>query len=170
MSENIYNRQANMNVKRDISICVIGCGGVGFNTALLVAVSGVSKLVLVDNDIIEEHNLNRLIVPYECIGMTKVTACKEMIKQLRPNIDITAYKVKFNEHLLEDCNVDWVIDCTDDYKSQNDIYQFCQNDGIKYCKGGYEGERMTIHNKVAQWDVDETDQSGYRVVSTWSAP
>ena len=57
----IYERQ---NLIKDLKIpetaSVVGLGGTGFWTALLLAMSGVEELVLIDSDIVEVSNLNRL--------------------------------------------------------------------------------------------------------------
>lgn len=164
----IYNRQRNMNINKDVNVCIVGCGGVGFNAGIQFAMAGVENITLFDHDIIEEHNLNRLPVPYNCIGMNKAKVLKEMIRQMRPNANVTIYKVKFDEMLIG--SVDWIVDCTDRFSSQKEIYNIASNRNIKYCKLGYEGERISIHSKVATWDVDEDDDQGYNVVPSWAVP
>jgi len=165
---NLYNRQRNMNINRDQSICVVGCGGVGMNVAIKLAMAGVKNITVFDNDNIEEHNLNRLPVPYNCIGMNKAYVAKEMIKQMRPGCDVTCYKSNFDEVLAD--YTDWLVDCTDSFKTQKMLQSFCDESNIKYCKLGYDGERMSIHNKVASWDIDENDDSGYTVTPSWAVP
>lgn len=168
----IYTRQRNMNIDRDISVCIVGCGGVGFNAGIQFAMAGVESFILFDVDIIEEHNLNRLPVPYGCIGMNKAKVLKEMILQMRPSIDIAIYKSKFDDMLLSsaDITADWIIDCTDDFNAQKNIYKIATERGIDYCKLGYDGERISINNKVATWDLDENDNQGYNVTPSWAVP
>lgn len=164
----IYNRQRNMNINNDVSVCIVGCGGVGFNAGLQFAMAGVKSFVLFDPDTIEEHNLNRVPVPYNCIGMNKAKVLKEMIRQMRPDVDITVYKSKFDEMLFD--STSWIVDCTDSFSAQKNIYKFASEANIKYCKLGYDGERISIHNKVATWDADEADDQGYNVVPSWAVP
>lgn len=45
---------------RKLRIGIVGCGGTGSATAILLARLGVGQLVLFDDDIVEETNLNRL--------------------------------------------------------------------------------------------------------------
>jgi molybdopterin/thiamine biosynthesis adenylyltransferase len=45
---------------RRMKIAVVGCGGTGSATAMLLARLGVGQLLLIDDDIVEETNLNRL--------------------------------------------------------------------------------------------------------------
>jgi len=157
-----------MGINKDISICIVGCGGVGFNAGLQFAMAGVKNFILFDQDIIEEHNLNRLPVPYACIGMNKAKVLKEMILQMRPSADVTIFKTKFDDMLLE--FVDWIVDCTDNFKAQKYIYEVSNSRGTNYCKLGYDGERIAIDNKVATWDIDEDDQEGYNVTPSWAVP
>lgn len=164
----IYNRQRNMNINKNIHVCIAGCGGVGFNAGIQFAMAGVSQFTLFDADVIEEHNLNRLPVPYSCIGMNKAKTLKEMIRQMRPDADVTVYKVNFDEMLVN--SVDWIVDCTDKFSAQKEIYSTASNRSISYCKLGYDGERISIHNKVATWDADESDDQGYNVVASWAVP
>lgn len=165
---NIYIRQRNMNINKDVSVCIIGCGGIGFNAGLQFAMAGVSKFVLFDHDSIEEHNLNRLPVPYACIGMNKAKVLKEMIHQMRPQADVTIYKSKFDEILLD--TADWIVDCTDNFNAQKSIYEIAKERSINYCKLGYDGERISINDKVASWDIDENDQEGYNITPSWAVP
>lgn len=70
-------------------ILVIGCGGIGSSTALLLAGSGVEHLTLVDADIIESSNLNRqLFWRKQDIGNTKVATLQREINDRFDNIDI----------------------------------------------------------------------------------
>lgn len=45
---------------RQLRVGVVGCGGTGSATAMLLARLGVGQLVLIDNDIVDQTNLNRL--------------------------------------------------------------------------------------------------------------
>ncbi len=159
-----------MNINRDQDICIVGCGGVGMNVAIQLALAGIKSLLLFDPDLIEEHNLNRLPIPYKCIGMNKAYVCKEMIKQMRPNCDITCFKSRFDEIHVE--IVDWIVDCTDSFSTQKKISSFSEENNIKYCKLGYDGERMSINNKIApdMWNLDEGDDQGYQITPSWTVP
>lgn len=172
----IYDRQKNMNINRDLKICIIGCGGVGMNAAIFFCMSGIKKFILFDNDFIEEHNLNRLPAPYKCIGMNKAKVTMEMIYQMRPEVDVDCYKRKFNvdflknNYMSENGDINWIVDCTDNFGAQKEISKFAEECSIKYCKLGYNGERISINDKVATWDIDESDQEGYTITPSWAVP
>ena len=78
----LYQRQEKLELKTGQSACVVGCGGIGFWVAKFLAMSGVEKLWLFDNDVIEEHNLNRLDLPHKTIGQNKADVVKMMIEAI----------------------------------------------------------------------------------------
>lgn len=54
-------------------VTLLGCGGIGSNTAMILAGAGVRKLRLIDFDVVEASNLNRqLFFKHEDIGRTKI--------------------------------------------------------------------------------------------------
>lgn len=165
----LYSRQRNMNIDRDLSICVVGCGGVGMNVVMMLAMAGVEEIIIFDDDIIEEHNLNRMPVPYKAMGMNKAHVGKEMIRAMRPNLNVSVFKTKFDSMLIDGA-LDWIIDCTDSFNAQQEISKFAKENSIKYCKLGYNGERISIYNDVSTWDVDPEDESGYTIIPSWAVP
>ncbi len=66
MSPSTFHRQAlalGQTLNEDLSalrVGIVGCGGTGSATAMLLAHLGVGQLVLIDNDIVDRTNLNRL--------------------------------------------------------------------------------------------------------------
>lgn len=46
-------------ILRGLSVCLVGAGGLGSNTALMLAGMGVRRFILIDHDKIEASNLNR---------------------------------------------------------------------------------------------------------------
>jgi molybdopterin/thiamine biosynthesis adenylyltransferase len=165
-----YKRQEKMNIDTDITPCVVGAGGAGFNACLMLAMAGVKSIYIFDPDVFEEHNLNRIPVPYKCIGMSKTETLKSILKQMRPEMDVTVFKTKFNSTIFSEFFITNIIDCSDNYSDQKEIYGFAKENSITYCKLGYNGERMSIDNKVAMWDVKEEDNQGYTITPSWAVP
>ena len=63
------------------SICIIGCGGLGTTTAQYLAMTGITKMVLIDFDKIEMSNLNRQLSFLEKdIGRNKAEVLKKYKK------------------------------------------------------------------------------------------
>lgn len=66
-----------------LKVALIGCGGLGWQIALQLVSLGVGKLLLVDPDIIEKSNLNRLpALPYTKVGKPKVRVLSSILKRM----------------------------------------------------------------------------------------
>jgi len=161
----IYDRQEAFNLNVDITVSVIGCGGIGYWVAKLLAMSGVEKLYLYDADVIEETNLNRLDLPIQTLGMNKAGVVKKVINQLRPNCSTYVLPYRFKETLYSDS--DYIVDCTDNFASQLEIQEIAKNKGAIYVKAGYDGTHISISNSVAEWG-ESVD--GYTVTPSWCVP
>ena len=155
-------------INNDIKVLVVGAGGIGFHVAKLLAMSGVEEIYVFDPDVLEESNLNRLDITTDFVGRNKADIVKEVIKSLRPNCRVRSFPFPLKDHTYPK-NVDWVIDCTDNHAAQIANQDMASKNGAKYLKAGYDGERMSLNDRVATWDVGET-QDGYRVTPSWAVP
>jgi len=155
-------------INTDIKVCVVGCGGIGFHVAKGLAMSGVKDIFAFDPDILEESNLNRLDLTVDFIGKNKADVVREVIKSLRPLCNVKRFPFPMKDHLYPK-GVDWVIDCTDNHAAQLENQRMASENGAKYLKAGYDGERMSLNDRVATWDSGET-QDGYRVTPSWAVP
>lgn len=164
----MYSRQESMNINNNQSIVVIGCGGVGFNVVLQLVMSGVNNIYVFDHDNIEEHNLNRLSIPYNTIGRKKVDVVKEMALIMRPGINIKSFPCKFNSRLIPN-GIDYIMDCTDVFNAQVSNKKIADELNIKYMKVGYDGESMSINDNIGMWDTGDTPD-GYTVTPSWCVP
>ena len=160
----LYNRQKTLDLNIPKKVAVVGCGGIGYWVAKFLAMSGAEHIELYDPDIIEEHNLNRLDIPFRFIGKNKADVTKEAILSIRDEATVFAYPFIFSD-LTDD--YDWVIDCTDDGDSQIKNQEIARKIGSKYFKAGYDGEGFGIHDTVAEWG-ESTD--GYTIVPSWVVP
>lgn len=160
----LYDRQKKLKLNIPKKVAVVGCGGIGFHVAKFLAMSGVEYIELFDPDVFEEHNLNRIDVPYRFIGKNKAEVAKKMINSLREGCTVYDFPFKFNELNV---GFDWVVDCTDNTDSQLVNQDLANKMGARYFKAGYDGENFGIHNTIAEWG-ESTD--GYTVVPSWVCP
>ena len=65
----------------DLPIHLIGCGGIGSFTALVLSKMGVQHLHLYDPDGIEEHNLPNQLFRLRDVGRSKVEALQEILQE-----------------------------------------------------------------------------------------
>ena len=78
--------------------CVVGCGGTGANFAEMLVRSGTTRVDLVDGDVVDESNLNR-VSPFAWtdIGSLKADALKVRLDAIRPGLDINSLPSTFKE-------------------------------------------------------------------------
>ncbi len=147
----LYQRQETLKLNQSQTVTVVGCGGIGYWVAKILAMSGINKIYLYDPDTLEEHNLNRLDIPYKYIGKNKADVTKVAILGIREDAIVYAYPFPYGD-LAE--KSDWVIDCTDKAKAQLANQDIAKKIGARYFKAGYDGENFGIHNAVAEWGED----------------
>lgn len=72
-------------------VTVLGVGGLGSYVALALGAAGVGDLRLVDDDVVEEHNLNRQVLYTSAdVGASKVAAARDRVAAVNPHIEVTA--------------------------------------------------------------------------------
>jgi len=71
---------------------IAGCGGLGSNAAVALVRSGVGRLILLDNDRVEEANLNRQYYFTEDVGRAKVDALAAHLRGINPRVDLTLHR------------------------------------------------------------------------------
>jgi len=118
-----YEDEENMsNIPTNISI--IGCGNLGSSLAYMIALRSlekdIDKLILIDNDIIEEKNLPYLsIFSNKYISLPKVEILRDLLINLSSIKNIRAYHdtypelVKIREEDKFDLLDSYMIDCRD---------------------------------------------------------
>lgn len=164
MEENLYKRQKTLKLDSSKTVTVVGCGGIGYWVAKVLAMSGINKILLFDPDTLEEHNLNRLDIPLKYIGKNKADMTKAAVHSIRPECIVYSFPFPYGD-LAE--KTDWVVDCTDDSDAQMKNQEIAKKLGAKYFKAGYDGEGFGIHNTVAEWG-EKTE--GYTIVPSWAVP
>jgi molybdopterin/thiamine biosynthesis adenylyltransferase len=80
------------------SVAVIGIGGVGSLASLYLAANGVGKIALIDDDIVELHNLHRQILYREPeLGEKKAGLAQKSLQSLNSDIEIIKHECKITE-------------------------------------------------------------------------
>ncbi len=69
-------------------VAIAGLGGLGSNIAVMLARSGVGKLLLVDFDRVDTSNLNRQAYSIPHLGMWKTEALTQIIKDINPAVEL----------------------------------------------------------------------------------
>lgn len=82
---------------RTASVAVIGAGGNGTVLDLLVR-AGFCRFIVIDPDIVEDTNLNRLPFTRDAIGKPKVEAWNEYLAGINPDCDIETHNKGVTRH------------------------------------------------------------------------
>lgn len=155
---------------------IIGCGGVGTWTAIILALSSDpenTEIVLIDDDSLEVHNLNRLPFPiiWAFESKKKAEALASYLQFIRPTLKVIplTQRIESREQLLMLVRtmggVDAIIDATDNPRTQDIIHSL--NNEYDILSVHYDGESFTVEwkpkgwRRTSDWTLDET--AGYRV-------
>lgn len=99
-------------------ILIVGCGSIGSKIALNLAMSGITKLILVDHETLSTENVARHICNMSMVGTMKVDCVAEVIQSHMPHVEIQKEGIDFYDilanysHVLE--KPDLVISATGD--------------------------------------------------------
>ena len=117
----------NENVEKlfDKHVIVFGVGGVGGYVVEALVRSGVGKISIVDNDVVNESNINRQIIAFHStIGMQKVEVLKNRILDINPNCQVFVHNQFFlpeNSNDFDFSIYDYVVDAVDTVTAKLEI-------------------------------------------------
>lgn len=110
------------------AVLIVGLGGLGSPLAMYLAASGVGRLGLIDNDVVDASNLQRQIIHGTSdVGKLKNDSAKEKLKEINPEITIE----QFNEALTSKnameiiADYDIVADGTDNFQTRYLVNDAC---------------------------------------------
>lgn len=97
-----YFSQQQLELLASAHVGIAGAGGLGSNAAMLLARSGIEKMALVDDDIVEASNLNRQHYWPRQLGQKKVEALAELLRELNPDICLELLPLRLTRENLPD--------------------------------------------------------------------
>jgi molybdopterin/thiamine biosynthesis adenylyltransferase len=125
---------------------VIGAGALGTYVSLGLALSGVSKLTIVDPDVVEETNLNRQVLFYDSVGRPKASELARKLEWLCPGLRAVAIQARVARNHLED--VDLMFLCVDNFQTRALVNRFAGQLNIPLVNGGTSafGGEVAVYN------------------------
>jgi adenylyltransferase/sulfurtransferase len=120
---------------KNARILVVGIGGLGTFSSLLLAELGIGYLRLVDQDIVEFSNLHRQpLYTSSDIDRAKVEVAAERLKGIHPSIVVDTHAAHVNETNVEELlrDIDVVVDGLDNFETRRIINQACLKNGIPF--------------------------------------
>ena len=126
---------------KNARILVVGCGALGNEVLKDLVLFGFEHLVLVDFDTVEASNLCRSILFTQADSARhryKVDAAAERLKQINPEIEITAIKgdIAHEVGLALIRSMDLAIGCVDNRYARYCLNRLCMRAGIPWIDGG----------------------------------
>lgn len=123
-------------------VAVIGCGGLGGYVVEELARLGVGRIVVIDPDVFEEHNLNRqLFSSPDNLGTAKVAVAAIRINEINPAVTLiplqTAFSADNGTELLAGCRV--AVDALDSIQVRLELSGVCTTMGIPLVHGAIAG-------------------------------
>jgi len=124
---------------RESKVAVVGVGGLGSIVALYLALAGIGYIKIIDQDILEIHNIHRQVLySIDQIGYPKVEVAAERLRKANPDVYVEPIPESINalnaEKLIGD--VDVVVDGLDNMNTRYIINRVCIKNRIPYVFGG----------------------------------
>jgi molybdopterin/thiamine biosynthesis adenylyltransferase len=146
-----------------IEVGIVGLCGGGSHLVHQLPHLGITKFVIVDPDIIETRNWNRLLggTPADVEAASAKTAIAErVIRSSNPTARITACRSRWQEVIetLRRCDV--IFGCVDSYRERSELEQFARRFLIPYIDLG-----MDVHETTDGYSI-----SGQVVLSSPGGP
>ena len=135
-----------LNKLKKSKVMIFGIGGVGSFTVEALVRSGVSNLILVDDDTVCLTHLNRQIhATYETISKNKVDVMKQRILSINKNCQVETKQIFVKPEDLEKIipnDVDYVVDAIDTVSSKIALAVYCEKKGINLISSMGTGNKL----------------------------
>jgi adenylyltransferase/sulfurtransferase len=134
----------------DSDVLVVGAGGLGSPVIAYLAAAGVGTLHIADPDELERSNLQRQVIHTEAdLGRPKVESAREFVEALNGDIDVHTHHLEVGPTNVEEIvdGRDFVVDCSDNFRTRYVINDACTLAGIPFAHGAvyrYEGQITTF--------------------------
>lgn len=131
-------------------IGIVGLGSGGGFVAQSLAMSGVGKFVLIDDDKLESSNIVRHVADLRDLGQPKAEVMAKLIKQRNPNAEIEVHVGRVEAHMEALDKLDLLVVGVDGEGAKYTINQAClEKDLVAVYAGVYErgegGDCVVIH-------------------------
>jgi adenylyltransferase/sulfurtransferase len=123
-------------------VAVVGLGGLGSISSLYLALAGVGRLRLIDQDTVEVSNLHRQVLyTLDDLHFPKVEVAARRLEKTNPLVKVEAVSENLNASNVEKLlsGVDCVVDGLDNMQTRYLINRSCVRLGIPYVFGAAVG-------------------------------
>lgn len=140
------------------SICVFGCGGVGSYVVEALARSGVGRITIVDNDVVDRSNINRqLIALNSTVGMPKAQAAAERVADINPDCVVTPVELFFDSEHTIPLDFDYIADAIDSVPSKLFLIEEAAKRGVPVISAMGTGNKLN----PSEFEVSDISKTSY---------
>lgn len=144
-------------------VMVVGMGGVGSYAAEFIARSGVSKMTIIDGDVVDPTNRNRQLPALATThGIPKVSLMAERLLSINPELDIDIVKEFINPEMVEiqiKKKPDYIIDAIDSITPK-----------ITFIRNAYDSGLPIVSSMGAGAKLDPTRLKVVDISMTYNCP
>lgn len=148
---------------QEVTVAVVGTGGVGGYTVETLVRTGVGNLIIIDADKVALSNINRqIIATHSTVGETKTDLFSARCRDINPDVNITAYSeflTPENVDRIIGKEVDFVIDAIDTVAPKMALIFHCLQNRIPIISSMGAGGRIDP-TKIGYFDIWETKEDG----------
>jgi molybdopterin/thiamine biosynthesis adenylyltransferase len=149
-----FGEEGQLKIKR-ARILVVGLGGLGTFSTLLLAEMGVGYLRIVDRDIVEHTNLHRTPLYTDAdLDRAKVEVAADRLKKLNPTMEIDTHACHIGAVNIDEIldGIDIVLDALDNFETRRIINKACVKKGIPliFCGVSARSGNLTVFNLTKQ--------------------
>ncbi|KYK34898.1 MAG: hypothetical protein AYK22_04410 [Thermoplasmatales archaeon SG8-52-3] len=119
------------------TVLLAGAGAVGSQTAIALARLGV-KTIVVDSDVLEEHNLGNQAYSRRHLGLSKVDALKSIVKEIS-DVEFIAIKSLIENLKFDNYKIDVLLGALDNIGARYYLNAVAVFSGKPYIDAGIEG-------------------------------
>lgn len=122
----------------DSHALILGAGGLGSPVALYLAASGVGRITLIDDDVVDLTNLQRQIAHTTArVGQPKVASAQEAMWSLNPLVQVQTLQTRADDATLMSlvADADVVIDCCDNFATRHAVNRACVHHAVPLVSG-----------------------------------
>ena len=140
------------------TVAILGAGGLGSPVIANLAASGVGKLIICDNDVVDLSNLNRQFIYQEAnVGQPKTEEAKRFIQGINSDVTVELRQETMSEEslseILSQCDI--LLDCSDQFSTRLAAAKAAFMNGIPHIFGGairFDGQMATFMAGVTGYE------------------
>ncbi len=146
---------------KNITVMVIGIGGVGGYTVEALVRSGINNIILIDHDTVDITNKNRQIIALDStIGLKKVDVMKNRILDINKECSVTCLDLFLDKtntfDIINKYKPDYVVDACDTIEAKKEIILSCIKLNINFISSMGTGNKFDP-SKLYITDIRKTD-------------